>query len=135
MSRVLKKRSPWMMIALLAVLSAAMPYLMGALAGQSVRSKVYTYGGSAQNYFIALSGGTFHSLAWELDAGATIEFQLGYGTGADEFWVSPAELSPDNTNPVAASGTNSIPVFIPVAPKARLVVTGAGTGKIVFSDS
>lgn len=133
------KHRPWSMILLLVFLWFATPYLMGSLAGQSVRSSVFKSGTvnfNGRELPFSLSGGTDHSLAWSLSGASSMLLEIGYEDGAGNFfWISPAEVGGGVANPIVAGAADAISIFIPVAKKARLTVTGAVTGTIVFSDS
>lgn len=118
---------------LMAVVLTAYPFLTGYWSGLSVNATTYTgpIVGSKE-LIVSLNGTSYHSVMWNLNAGAVITIQLGVRTTSGVIWATPTNVGPFT----AVANTPQIePLFIPVAEQIRIVVTGTATGTISFIAS
>lgn len=123
---------------LLAFLWQARPFLMGAFTGLSIRRTPLTASDVDNRVLeVGLSGSTYHSLAWSLDAsGLDFTVAVGFDVGGTTVWVDLDELNNDDANPYTTT-TNSgiLPLVLPVAQKLRVTISGSAAGSVIVLDS
>jgi hypothetical protein len=118
---------------LLGFVMAVSPFLSGYWSGLTVNSTTYTGPiTTSKEIVVNLSGTSYHSLMWSMNAGAVITVQLGVKTTGGMIWATPTNVGPFTV----VAGTPQIePLFIPVAEQIKITVTGTATGTISFIAS
>ena len=128
-----------LMSAFLAFLFLVVPIIQGGADGLLIRTVFFGSSTTALNtrvFEADLSGSTAHSLAWDVSAPVSIQVHMIYVNAAGtKTAIAPTDLGFSQANPNAATGSDVIPLALPVAQKIRFTVTGVANGVLIFSDS